>query len=103
MADKFLGVLDPDDPIRQEVWYDEFTDKITIRDMQDCDPILEMNRIERNEEHGKKFGGFKKIACIPNIVVNHLIKEGIFWDQKALQKWLNKSEFKNLRTKEGQI
>lgn len=103
MAEKYLGILDEEDPIRQEVWYDEHKDIITLRDLQNVDPILADNKIERNANHGKKFGEFKKIACIPNIIVNDLIKQGIWQDRKAFIKWLNKSEFKNLRTMEGKI
>lgn len=104
MVEKYLGRLDDEDEaVRQEIWYDEQKDKLIIRDLEDVDPVLKMNRIERNAEHGKPFGDWKKIACIPGIVVNQLIKEGIFYDQKRLRKWLNKSEFKNLRTKEGHI
>jgi len=104
MVEKYLGRIDePGEPVRQEVWYEEKTDKLIIREQEDVGPVLAMNRIERNMEHGKPFGEWKKIACLPGIVVNELIKQGIFYDQKRLQKWLNKSEFKNLRTKEGHI
>lgn len=104
MVEKYLGRLDAgDEPTKQEVWYEEKTDKLIIVESEDVDSVLKMNRIERNMEHGKPWGDWKKIACIPGIVVNELIKQGIFYDQKRLQKWLNKSEFKNLRTKEGQI
>ena len=104
MVEKYLGRLDDGtEPTKQEVWYEEKTDKLIIRETEDVDTILANNRYERNMEHGKPFGEWKKIACIPGIVVNQLIKDGIFYNQKRLQKYLNKSEWKNLRTKEGEI
>lgn len=112
MGQKFLGHTDngswfhPSEgmgDVRQEVWYEEHTDTITFRDVQDVDSILDDNRRELNFNHGKKFGNFTKIATIPNIIVNQLIKEGIWHDPVAFKKWLNKSEFSKFRTKEGQI
>lgn len=103
MTEKYLGILDEEDPIRQEVWYEEHTDKIHVRDLQDVTPYLKQNRIERNANRGTKFGEFRKVATIPNLVVNQLMKDGIWWDKKAFKKWLNNSEFVNFRTMEGQL
>ena len=103
MVEKYLGILDEEDGIRQEIWYEEHTDKIHIRDIQDVQPILEQNRRERNANHGTKFGDFKRIAVIPGIVVNDLMKQGIWYDKKRFRKWLNQSEFKNMRTMEGRL
>jgi len=103
-VDKFLGYNDEGEGgVRQEIWYDERTDTLTFKDVQDCTQILEDNRRQLNDEHGKPFGEWKKIATIPNIVINQLIKEGIWGDRVRFKKWLNKSEYSKFRTKEGQL
>ena len=103
MPEKFLGTSDPVDGVRQEIWYEEHTDTMITRDIQDVQSILEDNRRELNLEHGRPFGEWKKIACIPNIIVNDLIKQGIWGDRKAFRKWLNNSEFSKFRTKEARL
>ena len=104
MPEKFLGVLDTEDGgIKQEIWYEEHTDKLITRDVQNISEILDDNRRELNAEHGRPFGEWKKVACIPNIVVNQLIKDGIWHDRKAFRKWLNDSEFSKFRTKECRL
>jgi len=104
MGEKFMGYLDDDENgIRQSVYYEEQRDRLIIRESQDVSAILKDNRRLRNEEDGKPFGEWKRIAQIPLIIVNDLMKKGIWGDKIRLKKWLNKTEFKHLRTKNGQI
>ena len=104
MVEKFMGYMDDDENgIKQAVYYEEQKDRLIIADEQDITPILDENRRARNNAHGKRFGDWCHVAKIPAIVINMLMKNGIWYDKKKFKKWLNKSEYKNLRTKEGQI
>jgi hypothetical protein len=38
------------------------------------------------------------VARIPNIVVDQLMREGLWWDKKAMKKWLNDPNNKGWRT-----
>ena len=103
MVEKFLGYLDDgaEDGIKQSIYYEEQKDRLIIRESQDVSSILAENRARRNDSHGKRFGDWTRIAQVPGIIVNSLMKQGIWQNKRKLRKWLNKTEFKNLRTREG--
>ncbi len=102
--DKFLGYNDAEEGgVRQEIWYDEHTDTLTFRDVQDVTEILDENRRELNNEHGQPYGDMKRIARIPNIVINQLMKQGIWGNQERMKKWLNDQHNLKMRTKEGRL
>ena len=104
MPETFLGINGEDEGgVRQEIWYDEHTDTLTFRDLQVVDEILDDNRRQRNAEHGKPFGDWKRIAQIPELIVNQLMREGIWGNPERLRKWLNDQNNIKMRTKEGRL
>jgi hypothetical protein len=50
-----------------------------------------------------KFGEHAKVASIPLSVYYELKRQGIADDPKALRKWLNQSENRAFRTREGTL
>jgi len=93
-----------DYPVEQRAFYDETEDKLHIRSRQNTAPILEINKIERNEFDAKFNSdikhptGWQRVASIPNIVVDELMRSGRWGDRKAMRKWLNDPENKMFRT-----
>lgn len=79
--------------ILQNIWYDEWKDTTVLENQQNEDPILKYNKILRNEWDSRyKVGGHKEwhhAATIPMIVIEKLMRDGIWQDQKAMNKWLN--------------
>jgi hypothetical protein len=103
MPETFLGYNGEEGGVRQEIWYDEHTDTLTFRDLQVVEDVLDENRRERNNEHGKPFGEWKRIAQIPALIVNQLMREGIWDNKERLKKWLNDQNNIKMRTKEGRL
>ena len=76
----------------RNVWYDEWKDTITFENKQWTDPILKLNKEVRKDWDSRKSGGrgeWHQIASIPLIVVEQLMKEGIWDNTERLHKWLN--------------
>ena len=65
---------------------------------------FENNKIARNEfdvlhnSDSKHANGWTKVAEIPNIVIDQLMREGRWTDRKAMKKWLNDPDNKMFRT-----
>lgn len=91
-------------PVKQRAFYDEIEDKLVVQSQQDTAPILENNKRARNEfdvtynSDIKHANGWTKVAEIPNIVIDQLMKEGRWGDRKAMKKWLNNPDNKMFRT-----
>lgn len=91
-------------PVKQRAFYDETEDKLVVQSQQDTAPILENNKIARNEfdvlhnSDIKHANGWTKVAEIPNIVIDQLMREGRWTDRKAMKKWLNDPDNKMFRT-----
>lgn len=79
--------------------------QLVVKRVQDTTPYLEANRRERNEFQSRRGARMRKIAEIPNIVVEQWLKEGInIFDRnhaKKIQEKLNSNEFQFLRTSTG--
>jgi len=79
--------------ILQNIWYDEWKDTTVLENQQNEDPIIKYNKVLRNEWDSRyKVGGHKEwhhAATIPMIVIEKLMRDGIWQDQKAMNKWLN--------------
>ena len=78
--------------ILRNVWYDEWKDTITFENKQWVDPILKLNKEVRKDWDSRSSGGrgeWHQIASIPLIVVEQLMKEGIWDNTERLHKWLN--------------
>ena len=93
-----------DYPVEQRAFYDEVEDKLHIQSTQDTAPILELNKIERNafdvafNSDVKHPTGWQRVASIPNIIVDELMKEGRWGDREEMKKWLNDPNNKAFRT-----
>ena len=95
--------------VKQTAYWDNTDEKLVIKSSQDTAPILESNRFERNEfdikyNSGQKYNrGFTKVATIPNIVIDQLMRDGTWFDKKAMKKWLNDPDNNAFRTGGGWI
>jgi hypothetical protein len=95
--------------VKQKAHWDQIDEKLIIESTQDTAPILESNKFERNEfdtkfNSGQKYNrGFTKVASIPNIVIDKLMREGIWNDKDAMKKWLNDPDNKAFRTGGGWV
>ena len=96
-------------PVKQKAHWDKIDEKLIIESSQDTAPILKSNKYERNEfdtkfNSGQKYNrGFTKVASIPNIVIDKLMRDGTWFDKKAMKKWLNDPNNKAFRTGGGWV
>ena len=42
--------------------------------------------------------GWTKVATIPNIIIDQLMKDGVWFDKKKMKQWLNDPDNKYFRT-----
>jgi hypothetical protein len=83
------SIVDPDRP-----------DDLTVKLEQDVEPILD--GIHRDRELMRH--GYNKLAArLPIIVVEDLIKRGIFFDEDAFKVWLNSDEARPWRIWKGRV
>lgn len=79
--------------------------QLIVKRVQDTTPYLEANKRERNAFQARRGATLRKVAEIPNIVVEQWLKEGINIfnrnDAKKVQQKLNSNEFAYLRTSTG--
>jgi|GEM_PF-3737680 hypothetical protein len=93
--------------VRTEAWTEN--DSVIIESTQDIEPIIKQNRIERNAwdiKYDGKFGRadrYHKVACIPNIIVDDLMRKKLWWDKKYMKRWLNDPNNSGYRTGGGYI
>jgi hypothetical protein len=99
--------------VKTEAWNAD--ERILIESKQDVSQIVKANKYDRNENsvaYNSKFepgARFRKVARIPNIVVDQLMREkapsGLSkWnDKKYMKNWLNDPANKAWRTAEGWI
>jgi hypothetical protein len=101
MADKVFGV-DPLSGITSFWHYDEATDTALIEKRQDVSDIVEANKSEFNEDHGR-YGEWAKVASIPLSVYYDLKAKGIVDDPVAMKRWLNDADNRAFRTRPGTV
>ena len=103
--------------LKTKMHIDEGENKIHFEDVQDIQPILEMNRKESNlgnealRMKGElvKHAGMTKVASIPLIVVQQLAQKGIMTNAGAIKdkvrfkKWLNDPDNRLFKTYNGTI
>lgn len=78
--------------------------KLTIRNAQDCEHIVERNKLLRSESRGpKEKVNFHFVAHIPNLIWHDLVKRGIALDDAKLDRWLNDSDNEAWRTAPGKV
>jgi hypothetical protein len=88
------------DGIVRETIFDASEGRLVIHTAQDLEPILD--GIARDRET-MRHGTNKKLATLPAIVVEDLIKRGIYDDPDAFDAWLNSSECDLWRVWKGRI
>ena len=93
--------------------YDEVTTRYTeivtdsetglplITYTQDVKPIIEANKRAANNFVGTNKDGFTRVASIPNVVVQRLMQTGIWYDEKAMNAWLDDPDNRFFRTDDG--
>jgi len=101
MTEKIFN-LDPLSGIKSVWHYDDTTDTAFIEKRQDVTAIVEANKAEMNQDHGR-YGEWSKVASIPLSVFYDLKQKGIVDDPAAMKKWLNDSENKFFRTRPGRV
>ena len=72
-----------------------------MENKQDIEPILEHNKYQRDAWESRRMSGmgeFHKVASIPLVVVEQLMREGIWNDPPAFKKWLKQSQNVVFRT-----
>lgn len=88
--------------IKKLFHYDDATGDVTIETRQHLDPVLGNNQEMRNAARSGWKGDMHLVASIPKVVWNSL-PEGIREDMNELRKWLDQSDQKVFRTKEGTL
>lgn len=84
--------------------YDESEKKATIVSTQDVEPILDNNKRLQNWNDGySPSRELRRVASIPLVVVDDLIKRGIWNDKKKMRAWLNDSQNRFFRTAPGRV
>lgn len=89
----------------KKVWhYDAEKDEATIETVQDVSSIVELNKIDltQSENTGWK-GEFHHVARIPLSVYYDLKAQGKLDDEAFMKRWLNDSENRFFRVKEGKV
>ena len=80
-------------------------DTLTVYEEQDIEPVLEMNqrlRANVDERHGWK-GDMHRVASIPLVVYDQLLRDGKTRDTAYMKKWLNDPVNAVFRTRPGQV
>tara|TARA_A200000159_G_scaffold5177_1_gene4786 strand:- start:1244 stop:1543 length:300 start_codon:yes stop_codon:yes gene_type:complete len=97
------------DTLHEQIIHDEQEDKLIVSHSQDVSPILESNKIAREQAEGRRMGEMQRVASIPAVVAMEWMKEGINVmspnadDVKRLKKKLNSPEYAYLRTGGGRL
>ena len=103
--------------IKSKMHIDESENKYHFEDVQDIQPIIDMNKKESNlgnealRMRGElgKHAGMTKVASIPLVVVQQLSKQGIMTNAGAIKdkvrfrKWLNDPDNRFFKTYNGTI
>ena len=90
--------------VNQKYHWDNIDEKLVVESTQETASILELNKEERNEFDTQKNSemkyqeGWTKVATIPNIVIDQLMKDGVWFDKKKMKQWLNDPDNKYFRT-----
>lgn len=91
-------------PDAKETWQFENGRVSFVKREADITDTLEFNQACRNELDGyTESRELKAAACIPPVVVEELMKQGIWFDPVAFKKWLNNSDNRKFRMSEGRI
>ncbi len=81
-------------------WHVKDNGEYVVETVQDVTGIAEYNKRSYNNTD-KKWKDVNKVASIPLSVYYELKRQGIADDPKALRKWLNDSNNRVFRTRQG--
>ena len=70
--------------------------------VQPVKDLLEVNKAQRNDP-ASGWGEGRRVASIPLVIWEDLVRKGIAADSKALKAWLNDSDNEAFRTRKGKI
>jgi hypothetical protein len=104
MADVKISENWGNNMVKTTGWFDTNTGDVHMSTYQDIEGIIKKNRADRKafaidkNSIGGKFGEFAKIASIPNVVVDQLMNNGIWFDRVAFRKWLGDPDNRIFRT-----
>jgi len=84
-----------------EITTDSETGLPIITFTQDTKPIVEACKRAASNFTGTSKTGFTRVASIPNVVVQRLMQTGIWYDEKAMNAWLNERDNRVFRTDDG--
>jgi hypothetical protein len=84
-----------------EITTDSETGLPIITFTQDVKPIIEANKRAANNFTGTNKDGFTRVASIPNVVVQRLMQTGIWYDEQAMNAWLDDPDNRFFRTDDG--
>lgn len=101
MTEKIFNI-DPVSGIKSIWHYDDATDTAFIEKRQDVTEIIDNNKRQFNEDHGR-YGEWNKVASIPLNVYYDLKQKGIVDDPVAMKKWLNDPDNRFFRTRPGRV
>jgi hypothetical protein len=99
------------DPIKTKFKYDHNEDKVILQNVQDVEPLLELNKKEAlgDSMYGQQSNsGMRKVASIPLIIIEKWKRElGVDIynknDWPKIKQLLNDPEYRFLRTHESKI
>lgn len=95
---------DPATGVTEYFHYDETNDTFLIETVQDIEAIAEANKASFNAYSGhEKWGDGDKVAHIPNVVLQDLMRSGKLWDQAFMKRWLNDPDNQVFRTRPGVV
>lgn len=100
---------DPVTRITEEFWYNDLTDEVTIRKLQDVEGTLDMNKELFNQFSGVGYGdsnGQHLVARIPVTVIDLWKEQGFDWfstTDKERRAWLDKPENAVFKTRPGKL
>lgn len=84
--------------------FDASENVATVVSTQDVEPILDHNKALQTHNDGySPSRELRRIASIPLVVWDDLMKRGIAQDTEALKKWLRDPENRYFRTSEGRF
>lgn len=90
--------------LKRSLWSYFDGQKTHYRHTYEVDDILDVNRTEYNENHGKRFGEWRKVASIPSgIFFDSLGTAAQNRDQAYINRFLNDSDNRAFRTFAGNI
>jgi hypothetical protein len=100
------------DPVKTKFKYDHSEDKVVLHNVQDVEPLLELNKKELAGDSiygtGDNVAGMRKVASIPLVVIEKWKRElGVDImnknDWPKIKQLLNDPENRFFRTREGRL